>query len=85
MSKNIASNASQTISIRRHHCQDLHRSSDPFWPQKKKIVNGGGPDSVDLLSREDRSGINGRGGAKCSCQRRVVDSDVNAEVDMNGV
>ena len=53
--------------------------------KKKKIVNGGGPDSVDLLSREDRSGINGRGGAKCSCQRRVVDRDVNAEVDMNGV
>ena len=57
----------------------------PFGRRKKKIVNGGGPDSVDLLSREDRSGINGRGGAKCSCQRRVVDSDVNAEVDMNGV
>ena len=56
----------------------------PFG-RRKKIVNGGGPDSVDLLSREDRSGINGRGGAKCSCQRRVVDSDVNAEVDMNGV
>ena len=49
------------------------------------FINGGGSDSVDLLSREDRSGINGRGGAKCSCQRQVVDSDVNAEVDMNGV
>ena len=52
---------------------------------EKKNCKWGGPDSVDLLSREDRSGINGRGGAKCSCQRRVVDSDVNAEVDMNGV
>ncbi len=42
-------------------------------------------DSVDLLSRENRSSVNGRGGAKCICQCRVVDSDVNAEVDMNGV
>ena len=59
----------------------------PFGRKKKKKKNymGGGPDSVDLLSREDRSGINGRGGAKCSCKRWVVDSDVNAEVDMNGV
>ena len=57
----------------------------PFGRKKKKNVNGGGPDSVDLLSRDFRSGINGNGGAKCSCQRRVVDSDVNAEVDMNGV
>ena len=42
-------------------------------------------DSVDLLSREDRSSINGRGGAECSSQHWVVDSDVNAEVNMNGV
>ena len=34
----LASNASQTISIRGHHCPDLYRSSDPFWPQK--IING---------------------------------------------
>jgi len=52
---------------------------------EKKNYKMGLADSVDLLSREDRSGINGRGGAKCSCLREVVDNNMNANVNVNGI
>lgn len=55
----------------------------PFGCKEKKKM--GLRDFVDLLSPEDRSGVDERGGAKCSRLRWVVYDDMNAEVDVNGV